>query len=223
MLIVFALCGAYAVYCLVTNPAGPITTPDSFHYLNMTPIVPLGYPSFLQLSGARGAIIAQPILFSAALAFLGREIIRTTRSTLLAVAVIAGTIVVPQLREYHASVLSESLFLTLLVVFLALVVRFMHFPTWRLMVFVAITVGTAATVRRTAFAFVPVMAVMVLLQRRHLRGAQAPLLFVAALAPFAVIAATEQVMAPIVHAGAQQRRLVEHASGQLQPERQLRA
>jgi hypothetical protein len=210
MLIVFALCGAYAVYCLVTNPAGPITTPDSFHYLNMTPIVPLGYPSFLQLSGARGAIIAQPILFSAALAFLGREIIRTTGSTLLAVAVIAGTIVVPQLREYHASVLSESLFLTLLVVFLALVVRFMHFPTWRLMVFVAITVGTAATVRRTAFAFVPVMAVMVLLQRRHLRGAQAPLLFVAALAPFAVIAATEQVMAPIVHAGAPSSLLGRH-------------
>ena len=210
MPIVFALCGAYAVYCLVTNPAGPITTPDSFHYLNMTPIVPLGYPFFLQLSGARGAIIAQPILFSAALAFLGREIIRTSRSTLLAVTVIAGTIVVPQIREYHASVLSESLFLTLLVVFLALVVRFMHFPTWRLMVFVAITVGVAATVRRTAFAFVPVMVVMVLLQRRQLRGAQAPLLFVAALAPFAAIAATEQVMAPIIHAGAPSSLLGRH-------------
>jgi hypothetical protein len=70
MPIVFALCGAYAVYCLVTNPAGPITTPDSFHYLNMTPIVPLGYPFFLQISGARGALAAQPIIFSAALAFL---------------------------------------------------------------------------------------------------------------------------------------------------------
>ena len=210
MLIVFALCGAYAVYCLVTNPAGPITTPDSFHYLNMTPIVPLGYPFFLQLSGARGAIIAQPILFSAAVAFLGREIIRTTRSTVLAVAVIAATIVVPQIREYHASVLSESLFLTLLVAFLALVVRFTHFPSWRLMVFVAITVGMAATVRRTAFAFVPVMVVMVLLQRRHLRGAQAPLFFVAALAPFAAIAATEQVMAPIIHAGAPSSLLGRH-------------
>jgi hypothetical protein len=210
MALVFALCGAYAVYCLATNPAGPLTTPDSFHYLNMTPIVPLGYPFFLQLAGARGAIVAQPILFSAALAFLGREVIRTTRHTWLAVAIIAGIIIVPQIREYHATILSESLFLSLLVMFLALVVRFMHDPTWRLMVFVALTVGIAVTVRRTAFAFVPVMVVMVLLERRHLRGSQAPLFFVAALAPFGAITAMEQAMAPIIHAGAPSSLLGRH-------------
>jgi hypothetical protein len=210
MWIVFALCGAYAVFCLITNPAGPITTPDSFHYLNMTPIVALGYPFFLQATGARAAIVAQPIIFSAALAFLGREIIRVTRSTWLAAAVIAGIIVVPQIREFHASILSESLFLSLLVVFLALVVRFMHYPAWRLMVLVAITVGVAATVRRTAFAFVPVILMMVLVQRHHLRGAQTTLFFVASLAPFMVIAATEQVMAPIIHAGAPSSLLGRH-------------
>jgi hypothetical protein len=209
-MVVFALCGAYAIYCLVTNPAGPITTPDSFHYLNMTPIVPLGYPFFLQLAGARGAIVVQPLLFSAALALLGREVVRATRNTWLAAAVIGGIVMVPQIREYHASLLSESLFLTLLVVFLALAVRFMHYPTWRLMVFVAIAAGLAATIRRTGFAFVPVMLVMVLMQRHHLRGARAPLFFVAALAPFAVIAATEQVMAPIIHAGAPSSLLGRH-------------
>ena len=226
-MLVFALCGAYAVYCLVTNPAGPITTPDSFHYLNMTPIVPLGYPFFLQLTGARGAMIAQPMLFSAALAFLGREVVRTTRSTWLAVAIIAGTIVVPQIREFHASILSESLFLSLQLLFIALAVRFMHYPTWRLMVVVAITVAMAATVRRTGFAFVPVMLLMVLLQRRHLRPAagktawddggrssrlrgQMALFFVAALAPFAAIVAAEQVMAPIIHAGAPSSLLGRH-------------
>lgn len=227
MPIVFALCGAYAVYCLVTNPAGPITTPDSFHYLNMTPIVPLGYPFFLQLTGARGAMMAQPILFSAALAFLGREVVRTARNTWLAIAIIAGTIIVPQIREYHASILSESLFLSLQVVFLALAVRFMHYPTWRLMVAVAITVALAATVRRTGFAFVPVMLLMVLLQRGHLRAdatrtaldeggnsarlrGQMALFFVAALAPFAAIVAAEQVMAPIIHAGAPSSLLGRH-------------
>jgi hypothetical protein len=205
MWIVFALCGAYAVFCLVTNPAGPITTPDSFHYLNMTPIVPLGYPFFLQATGARGAIIAQPIIFSAALAFLGREVVRVTRSTWLAAAIIAGIVVVPQIREFHASILSESLFLSLLVVFLALAVRFIDHPAWRLMVFIAITAAVAATVRRTAFAFVPVMLMMVLLQRPVM-----PLLFVAALAPFAVIAASEQVVAPIIHAGAPSSLLGRH-------------
>ena len=219
MSIVFALCGAYAVYCLATNPAGPITTPDSFHYLNMTPIVPLGYPFFLQLTGARGAIVAQPIIFSAALAFLGREIVRATGNTWLAVAIVLGSMAVPQIRAFHASILSESLFLSLLVILLGLAVRFMHHPTWRLMVFVAITVGVAATIRRTAFAFVPVMLAMVMLadfakassgQAAKSRLAHASLFLVAAVAPFAVIVATEQVMAPIIHAGAPSSLLGRH-------------
>ena len=202
MVPVVALCAAYAVYCLVTNPAGPITTPDSIHYLNMTPIVPLGYPFFLKITGARGAIIAQPIIFSAALAFMGREIVRTTSSRWLALAAVAGCMIVPQIREYHASILSESLFLSLLVVFLGLSIRFAYFPTWRSMLFVALTVGASAVVRRTGFAFAPVMLAMVLLQRQHLRGSQAWLFLVAALAPFGVIVGSEQVIAPLVHAGA---------------------
>ena len=202
MAVVFSLCAAYALFCLVTSPAGPITTPDSIHYLNMTPIVPLGYPLFLKVTGARGAIVAQPIIFAAALALLGREIVRTTRNTWLAAAAVAGCMIVPQIRDYHASILSESLFLSLLVAFLALGIRFAYYPAWRLMVVVAITVGVSAVVRRTGFAFLPVMLAMVLLQRHHLRGSQAWLFFVAALAPFGVIVGSEQAIAPLVHAGA---------------------
>ena len=202
MAIVFALCVAYVAYCLGTNPAGPFTTPDSFHYLNASPIVPLGYPFFLKIVGARGAIIAQPILFGAALAFLGREIVRLTRSTWLAVAVVIASMALPQIREFHASILSESLFLSLLIVFLAIGVRFAYHPTWHLMVLVATAAGLNATVRRTAFALLPVMVLMVLFQRHKLRGSQPPLFFVAALAPFLVIVGAEQAAAPVVHAGA---------------------
>ncbi len=120
MAIVLALCAAYVAYCLGTNPAGPFTTPDSIHYLEAWPIVSLGYPFFLKIVGARGAIVAQPILFGAALAFLGREIVRLTRSTWLAAAVVIATVALPQIREFHASILSESLFLSLLIAFLAL-------------------------------------------------------------------------------------------------------
>ena len=202
MATVFALCVAYVAYCLGTNPAGPFTTPDSIHYLNASPIVPLGYPFFLKIVGARGAIIAQPILFGAALAFLGREIVRLTRSTWLAVAVVLASMALPQIREFHASILSESLFLSLLIVFLALSVRFAYHPTWHLMVLVATAAGLNATVRRTAFALLPVMVLMVLFQRHKLRGSQPPLFFVAALAPFLVIVGAEQAAAPVVHAGA---------------------
>jgi hypothetical protein len=231
MVAVLALCAAYALFCLVTNPAGPITTPDSSHYLNITPIVPLGYPLLLLITGARGAIIAQPIIFAAALAFMGREIIRTTRQPWLAAAAVAGCMIVPQIREYHASILSESLFLSLVIVFLGLCIRFAHYPTWRLMVLIAITVGVSAVVRRTGFAFVPVMLVMVLAQRHHLhsgfvkastdrtsdsgggafhlRGHTA-LFFIAALAPFGAIVGGEQAIAPLVHTSAPSSLLGRH-------------
>ncbi len=203
---VITLCAAYAAYCLFSNPPGPITTPDSVHYLNMTPIVPLGYPFFLKLTGARGAIVLQPIIYAAVLAWLGREIVRATRNTWLATAVIAGCMILPQIRDYHASILSESLFLSLLVALLALNVRFAYHPTWRLMVAIALTVGASALVRRTGFAFVPVMLVMGLLQRRPAGGsrpqAHVAFFFVAALAPFAVIVGIEQAIASMVHAGA---------------------
>jgi hypothetical protein len=193
---VYALCAAYAVYCLVTNPAGPITTPDSIRYLDMWPNYPMGYQLFLRLTGADGAIVVQPIIFSAALAFLGHEIIRATRTTWLAVAIIMGSMVVPQIREFHASILSESLFLSLQVIFLALAVRFMHQATWRLMVFAAIAAGLSAMVRRTGFSFVPVMLVMALLA-----NARIPLYIVAAVAPFAVIVGIERAVAPVIYAG----------------------
>src|SRR5687768_12485137 len=201
MAIVFTLCAAYVAYCLGTNPAGPFTTPDSVHYLNTAPIVPLGYPFFLKIVGARGAIVAQPILFAGALAFLGREIVLLTRSTWLAVAVVAGSMALPQLREFHASILSESLFLTLLVTFLALGVRFAYHPTWHWMVLIATAAGLSATVRRTGIALLPVMLFMVLLQRHHLKASRPALFFIAALAPFLVILGAEQAIAPVAHAG----------------------
>ena len=200
---VYALCAAYAIYCLVTNPAGPITTPDSIRYLEMWANYPLGYQLFLRLTGANAAIIAQPILYAAAMALLGREIIRATRSTWLAVSVLLGSMALPQIREFHASILSESLFLSLVVVFLALAVRFMHHPTWRLMAIIAITAGLSAMVRRTGFAFVPVMLVMVLLAADFTKAAssQAVRFFAAAVAPFVVIAGIDYVLTTVIHAG----------------------
>jgi protein-S-isoprenylcysteine O-methyltransferase Ste14 len=69
------------------------------------------------------------------------------------------------------------------------------------MVLVATAAGASAVVRRTGFALVPVMLLMVLMQRHRLKGLQPGLFFVAAIAPFAVLVGAEQAVAPIVHAG----------------------
>jgi hypothetical protein len=201
MTIVYLLCAAYVAYCLATNPAGAITTPDSIRYLEVWANYPLGYPLFLKIFGERGAIIAQPVIFGAALAFFGGEIVRLSRSAWLAAAVVIGCAVLPQIREFHASILSESLFISLVIVILGLSLRFTYHSTWRLIVLIAIAAGASATIRRTGFAFVPLMLIMVLMQRHRLIGSQPALFGVAALAPFLVIVGIEQAAAPIVHSG----------------------
>lgn len=200
MAIVASLCVAYVFYCLATNPAGPFTTAASIEYLHLSPKVPLGYPLFLKIFGPRGAIVAQPVFFGAALAFLGRELLRASRTTWVAAVAVALFLVVPQIREWHASILAESLFLSLAIVFGALSVRFVERPSWHWMVLVATTAGLSATVHRSGFALVPVMLLMVIAQRHRLQGSHPALFFVAALAPFFVIVGIEQAVASIVRA-----------------------
>lgn len=201
MALVITLCVSYACYCLFTQPAGPVTLPDSAHYLSFSPIVPLGYPLFLSVVGARGAMVVQPILYAAALACLGRETVRATASTALAVAVVLGGMVVPQVAGFHASILSESMFLSALVLVLAMVVRFVYRPSWHLLVPIAATVGVTATIRRTGYAWLPALLIMVLLQRDRLKGSLPALFAVAALAPFLFVVATEFAIAPMFHPG----------------------
>jgi hypothetical protein len=201
MAIVLTLCVSYLLFCLFTLPPGAITTPDSAHYLNASPIVPLGYPALLALVGERGAMVVQPALFSAALAFLGRETIRATGSAWLAFAVVGAAMVVPQVKDFHASILTESLFMSAVIVFLSLAMRFVQQPSWHFMVWVATAAGLSATVRRTGFALVPVMVALVLLQRHRLSASRTPFFLVAAAAPFVVIIGMEQFAAGVVHAG----------------------
>lgn len=201
MPIVISLCVGYALYCLSIQPAGPITTPDSALYVSFSPIVPLGYPAFLWVVGARGAVVLQPIVYAASLGLLGREVLRASQQLWLAVAVIAACMLVPQVAGFHGTILTESLFLSAVVAVLALTIRFVHYPSWRLLVLIAIIVGLSATIRRTGFALLPVLVIAALQQARRLKGSQPALFLVAAVAPFAVVVAIEQAVAPTVHAG----------------------
>jgi hypothetical protein len=201
MAIVIPLCVTYAIYCLLTMPAGPVTTPDSAHYLSFSPIVPLGYPLFLSMTGGRGAMVAQPMIFAAALAFLGGETRRATGRTWVAAALVAACIAVPQVRAFHASILTESLFMSTLAIVLALLMRFSDRPSWHLMVPIAVAVGVSATLRRTGYAFFVILALAAWMQRSRLAGAKAALFLVAAVAPFTFVMAGEQVAASVIHRG----------------------
>jgi hypothetical protein len=128
---------------------------------------------------------------------LGAQIVRLARSTWLAVAVVIACAALPQIREFHASILTESLFLSSGVIVLGLALRFSYHPTWQLIAVMALTAGVSSTVRRTGFAFLPLMLIMVLLERHRLKA----LLGAAAIVPFFIPFGIEQIAAPIVHQG----------------------
>jgi hypothetical protein len=165
---VVGACAGYAAYCLLAASAGIGTSPDSVFYLSFSPIVPTGYPVFLKVFGENGAVIVQPLLYGAALTFLGLETLRHWASLPLALTVIAGGIAVPELRSLHASILTESLFMSCEVALLASTIRFVQRPGWSAAALSGVTAGLAATVRNAGYAFFPVLLVMALFHWRRL-------------------------------------------------------
>jgi hypothetical protein len=196
--LVYAFAAVYAAICLLTLPAGPFTAPDSTAYLEMQPIVPLGYPAFLRLFGTSAAIVVQPLLFAIALAWLGIEVLSVSNRGVVALGVMLGVVATPELRGYHVSILTESLFASGLVAFLAAAIACVRQPTWKRAVVAALIAGLSVTIRRAAYAFLPVLVFMVLLQRRRIAG-RLPLMFTAAALPMLGVLAAESTAARLVH------------------------
>src|SRR5262249_14620620 len=141
------------LYCWYRMPADPISAPDSAGYLGFAPIRPLGYPVFLQLLGGRGAILAQPFLYGCALAWLGLETLQITSSLLASTSVIFGATLIPDLITYHASLLTESLFMSESIAFVAALIGFVRNPSRHGAALAGTLAGLAALVRTTGFAF----------------------------------------------------------------------
>jgi hypothetical protein len=159
--VIFVLCVAYAAYSILTRPATPFTTPDTVAYVNASPVVPIGYPLFLKLAGVDGAAVLQPLVFATSLALLGSELAALTGTVLLPIVVIAAIVLTPEMQAFHASILTESLFVSGLVAFLAAMTRFTRAPTWRAALLAACIAGLTAMVRRTAVTFAVIVAFLI--------------------------------------------------------------
>ena len=195
--LVAAACAVYAAYCVATLPPGPITAPDSAGYLTFSPIHVLGYPTFLRIFGAHGAMIVQPLVFAAALAALGFEALRLTSNVAFALAVVAAPMATPGLIGYHASILTESLFMSGIVGFLAAAAAFARAPAFGRAVLAGVLAGLTATVRRTGIALVPVVPIIVWFAWRRMARPSAAL--AAALVAALAIVGGERIAARIVH------------------------
>ena len=199
-MLLFALCIAYGMYLVATRPPTPITSPDTVAYVDASPLVPIGYPLILDAIGVDGAAVLQPLVFSVALAWLGVELCSLTGRIAVSLIVLIGIVLVPDTATYHASILSESLFMSGLVSFLAAVVRFTRAPSWQTVLAAATITGLTATIRRSAYAFVPVLLLMVLLRRRDISPSGWRALV--ALSPILLLAGTEYLVTMQMHGDA---------------------
>jgi hypothetical protein len=195
---VLGACVCYAAYCLVVGSSGIRTSPDSVFYLGFSPIVPTGYSVFLRMAGESGAVVVQPLGFAAGLAWLGLEALRQWSSLGLALAVMAGSVAAPGLAATHASILTESLFMSCEVMLLASMIRFVRRPFWPTAALSGTLAGLAATIRNAGLAFLPVLLVMALIHWRRLGGRRVAVV-AAVVLPMAGFVAAERVVAVAVN------------------------
>src|SRR5437764_1242128 len=147
-------CLALACLWLQAALSSPVAamTPDSDSYLNFYPVRSAGYPAFLKVFGVQGAVLVQPALFALALGFFAIETLRLTSSLVVPITLCALMVLNPEINKLHLMIMTESIFLTLLVVFLAGLVRLARRPDLSAAALISIAAGLAATVRPTGYA-----------------------------------------------------------------------
>lgn len=178
----------YAIHQIMRLPLSPILEPDSETYLTFHPVRTAGYPLFLKLFGAETAIILQPCLYAGALAFLGIMAWRSGLGFTLTLTLMILAMTHRVVNPYHAEIMTESLFMSLLVTHLALLIRYCRLPDWRWAAAASVMGGLVTTVKPSGYALLPVLTLMVLMVRRalanavwkHLAAALIPMLLVIA-------------------------------------------
>src|SRR5262245_5465967 len=192
------LAAAYALIQIVLAPDQPHTTPDSDSYLQFASFRSATYPLFIKLVGPSSLPVLQPLLFAAALAFLSFETFASTRSLVITVGLMGAIAVNPELNKYHSMVMTESLFVSVLVALLGTLIRFARAKDLASLVAAAIFAGLAATIRPPGYALLPIPFLMVLVCRRQLTSSGFALT-AAALMAITLIIGGERVFSALSH------------------------
>jgi len=157
---------AYAVFQVISLPVTPFRLIDSTSYLNFLPIRSATYPLILRWIGPQLTMLAQPVVYATAATALSLCLMMIGRGAPLAFAVLICCFFNPEVNRCHAQIMTESLYLTAMLVFLVAVVGFFRQPGWPLAMITALVAGLAVTVRPTGYALLPVLILMVLMARR---------------------------------------------------------
>lgn len=153
----------YAADQLLSLPAAPIIEPDSLSYISFYPIRTAGYPIFLKIFTPELSITLQVLVFTASLLYLAIETLKNTGNVLPATALMILINSNAELNSYHSRIMTESLYTSLVMLFLGAMIRFTRSPTWQLGAVIGLIAGITATVRPTAYALAPILAAIPLI------------------------------------------------------------
>jgi hypothetical protein len=199
MAVLLAACVAYA---WVLSTRQPMFGPDSESYLLFQPWRTAGYPLFLSVVGVEGARLLQPALYAGALLVLLWEFLRLSASRVATLGLAATCLLNPLLNEYHRWVLTESLFMSLGILYVALTLRFLRTERVALAAAASALAGLAATVRPTGYALlVPLLVMGWLAMARRQSGVRVERWKVVLLAilPFIALCLGERILSGHVH------------------------
>ncbi|MEM7406118.1 MAG: hypothetical protein AAF458_12540 [Pseudomonadota bacterium] len=141
-------------------PPVPVIEPDSASYLDNSAFRRLGYPAFLDVLQSLDATLrqimwAQIALYAAATAALGR-VLWDQAAPWLAVVMMASLALNPFLIEYQFAIMSESIWLSAALVWLAfLSVLYLRSPSFRSILWFGLITGLLIVIRPASLPFLP--------------------------------------------------------------------
>jgi hypothetical protein len=201
--ILIALGAAVWLALYMHAPTAPILAADSASYLRFASNRTAGYPLFLAAFGTQGTLVLQPIVAAATVTFLGWQMMELCGSLVAALALMLLSCVNPPLLAYHYMILTESPFVSLLMILLGLFMRLAQRPSYVMTILASAIAGLAIAMRPAGWFLLLLMPMLALLvQNRTLGGARSkPLLLIASTLPLLAVAAGERGLSSVWHGG----------------------
>ncbi|WP_181905393.1 hypothetical protein [Aestuariispira insulae] len=143
----------------------PVTFPDSSSYIHFSDVRNVGYPYFIHglfsLGGdLRTVVIAQHLLLVPATIYLTFSVLKLTDSNWMAASVALLVLLNPFTIQFHNQILTESLFFSLSVIFLAALCQVSHNGDLRHAVVMGGALALAIAIKPIAYAFLPIIPMM---------------------------------------------------------------
>jgi len=198
----WAICALWLVgflaFSLLGHSLAPVLEPDSGSYIHMTEIRQAGYPLILRLTGLQMVVVVQIFLSALAILYLAWEVSRCNVGKYAPFILILALSSNPFVHEYNYHVLTESIFISLLTIFIGAIVSFFRAPGGKTLVVAAIVAGITACIRPNGLVLLPVLGLALLLVRQRVRpGARWSL--VLALVPALLLVAAERFYSASLH------------------------